>query len=143
MARLVGELSLGTVRPCRVFHRTLLRYVMALAIGLGSLLSFAQQPPKVFAPHKPIPPKVPKSLEQHEPGMPRSMVGGLWMIDANRKASMYLRNGLETSSITVTPSLYLSNGARFRLAPVTLEASGTAVISINDSLSQNGISPWA
>ncbi len=67
------------------------------------------------------------------------MVGGFWMIDANRKASIYLRNGLETSSITVTPSLYLSNGVRYKLSPVTLEASGTAVLSINDALQQKGI----
>src|SRR5439155_23064389 len=70
-------------------------------------------------------------------------VGGLWMIDANRKASIYLRNGLETSSLTATPSLYHSNGAKYQLAPVTLEASGTAVISVNEALRQKGISPWA
>jgi len=43
----------------------------------------------------------------------------------------------------VTPSLYLSNGAKYQLAPVTWEASGTAVISINEALRQKGISPWA
>lgn len=73
----------------------------------------------------------------------RSMVGGFWMIDANRKASIYLRNGLVMSSITVTPNVYLSNGARYRFSPVTIESSGTAVISINDGLSEQGISPWA
>jgi len=65
------------------------------------------------------------------------------MIDANRKASIYLRNGLETSSITVTPSLYLSNGVRYKLSQLTLEASGTAVLSINDALQEKGIAPWA
>lgn len=109
---------------------------------LIALASFAQQP-KVLAPHKPIAPKVPKSLEHHEPGVPRSMVGGFWMIDANRKASIYLKNDLETAPLTVTPSLYLSNGARYKLDPVTLEESGTAVISINEALAKHGISSWA
>ena len=71
------------------------------------------------------------------------MVGGFWRIDANRKASIYLRNALESSPIAVAPSLYLSNGTRYRLAPVTLEPSGTAVASINESLRLQGIPPWA
>lgn len=118
------------------------RFVIALSLfGLASALS-AQQT-KVLAPHKFIAPRVPKSLEQEHPRVPRSMVGGFWMIDANRKASISLKNGLDISSITVVPSLYLSNGVRYKLSPVTLEASGTSVISINDSLSQKGISSWA
>lgn len=65
------------------------------------------------------------------------------MIDANRKASITLKNGLKISSITVNPSLYLSNGLRYRLNPVTLDASGTAVININEALRKQGISSWA
>lgn len=116
--------------------------VLALTVLVFTSLMSAQEQ-KVLAPHKPIAPRVPKSREHHEPGVLRSMVGGFWMIDANRKASIYLRNGLETSSITVTPSVYLSNGARYRVAPVSIEASGTAVLSINDLLQQQGISSWA
>lgn len=64
------------------------------------------------------------------------------MIDANRKASIYLKNGLETSPLTVTPVLFLSNGARYALDPVTLDPSGTSVISINDGLASQGVAPW-
>lgn len=63
------------------------------------------------------------------------------MIDANRKASIYLKNGLETSPLTVTPVLFLSNGARYALDPVTLDPSGTSVISINDGLASQGVAP--
>ncbi|HEY6766413.1 MAG TPA: Ig-like domain-containing protein [Candidatus Sulfotelmatobacter sp.] len=115
----------------------------ALAFATLLTANLSAQQPKVMAPHKPIPPRVPRSLEREDPGVPRSMVGGFWMIDANRKASIYLKNGLETSSIAITPSLYLSNGVRYKLSPVTLEASGTAVVSINDALREKGISPWA
>jgi hypothetical protein len=71
------------------------------------------------------------------------MVGGFWMIDPNRKATIYLKNSLETSSLTVTPIIYLSNGARYSLAPVTIEPSGTAVVSINDALDKQGIASYA
>jgi hypothetical protein len=142
MARLVGNRSLRAVSFRTLFQKSI-RSCVILAIGFGNLLSFAQQPPRVLVPHKPIMPRVPKELERDEPGVPRSMVGGLWMIDANRKASIFLRNGLETSALTVRPSLYLSNGARYQLDPVKLEASETRVISINESLSQKGVSPWA
>ena len=65
------------------------------------------------------------------------------MIDANTKASLYLKNGLKTSSLTVTPSLYLSNGVRYALSPVTLEPSGVAVVDINQGLAEHGIAPYA
>src|SRR5258708_18703899 len=117
------------------------KYLAALIAVLGCTASLSAQQPKVLAPHKPIAPRVPKSQEREDLGVPRSMVGGFWMIDANRKASIYLRNGLESSSITVIPNLYLINGVRYNLSPVTLEASGTAVVSINDALRQKVIAP--
>jgi hypothetical protein len=126
--------------------RSSLRTTLILCALLSVLLfnlSAAAQRARILAPHRPIPPRVPTSVEHHEPGIPRSMVGGFWMIDANRKALLYLRNGLETSSITVTPSLFLSNGAKFKLKPVTLATSGTAVISINEALDKQGISSSA
>jgi hypothetical protein len=36
----------------------------------------------------------------------------LWMTNPNMKASLYLKNGLKTDSVAVTPILYLSNGTR-------------------------------
>ncbi|MCU1269955.1 MAG: hypothetical protein JWN74_1249 [Acidobacteriaceae bacterium] len=117
----------------------------AIILGLAVLFSpvVSAQQSKVLAPHKPIATRVLKSREHNPAGVARSMVGGFWTIDANRKASIYLRNGLEESPITVTPNLYLSNGVRVRLAPITIAAYETAVVSINDALRQQGIAPWA
>lgn len=75
--------------------------------------------------------------------MRQSATGGLWMTDTNWKASLYLKNGVKTDAITVTPLLYLSNGQRYALAPVTLEPSGTAVVDIGQSLASQGIAPYA
>jgi hypothetical protein len=71
------------------------------------------------------------------------MVGGLWMIDANFKSTIYIKNDVEIAPVTVRPILYLSNGKKVTLADVTLEPSGTATVSVNDGLNQKGISPWA
>src|SRR5258708_32253084 len=103
--------------------------------------SFAQQP-KVLVPHRPVPPRLPYTGKWHDPAVLRSMVGGLWMIDANFKFSIYLKNDIKVAPITVTPILYLSNGQRYQLQDVSLEPSGTAVISINQALSDQGIAPW-
>ena len=50
---------------------------------------------------------------------------------------------LQTDAITVTPVLYLSNGQRYPLSPVTLELSGTAVVDIGQGLESVGIAPYA
>jgi hypothetical protein len=71
------------------------------------------------------------------------MVGGFWMIDPNRKATIYIKNGLAELPLTVTPILFLSNGNRYALDAVTLEAAGTAVISINSALDMLGIASFA
>jgi hypothetical protein len=67
------------------------------------------------------------------------MVGGLWMTDANMKSAIYIRNVVETDSITTTPIVYLSNGNRYVLPDVNLEPAGVAIISINDELEKQGI----
>jgi len=118
--------------------RIFIASTLALALVPANLVA---QQSKVLAPHRQIAPLA--QSHHQEVLVPRSLVGGFWMIDANRKASIYLRNGLLTSSITVTPNLYLSNGVRYRLSSLTLEPSGVAVISINDGLSQHRISPRA
>jgi hypothetical protein len=120
--------------------RSLLFVFMATILFVHSLLG---QGPKVAAPHKPIAPRLTKEVESHAPVSVRSMVGGLWMIDANRKASIYLKNGVENAPIEVRPILYLSNGSRYTLLPITLEPAGNAVVSINDALRDLGIAPWA
>lgn len=61
---------------------------------LVTLTSLAQQP-KVLAPHRPIDPRVEKRSKWMMPQTPRSMIGGLWMTDANLKSSIYIRNVVE------------------------------------------------
>lgn len=115
---------------------------VAIAIGLLASTSFGQRT-KVLAPHKPIPPKAAKQIKGLTPAEQRSMVGGLWMTDANFKSSIYLRNGVETDPITVTPILHLSNGAKYTLGEVKVEPAGVAIIDINDGLAKLGISSFA
>jgi len=71
------------------------------------------------------------------------MVGGPWIIDANFKSSIYLKNVVETSPVTIKPVLYLSNGARYALPDVTLEPAGTAIVDINAGLQAHGIASYA
>jgi uncharacterized protein YjdB len=104
-------------------------------------LSLAQQL-KVMAPHKPVGPKLAKRLPLPPP-VPGSMVGGPWVIDGNFKSSIYLKNGVETDPVTITPVLYLSNGVRYTLPDVQLEPSGTAVVDLNAALQSLGIAPYA
>src|SRR6267154_3009090 len=117
-----------------------LTFSLFVAVSIPNV--FAQQP-KVMAPHKSIAPKVEKPIKWLTPAVPRTMVGGLWMIDANFKSSIYLRNVVETDPVTVTPILYLSNGVKYTLPDVTVEPAGVAIISINDALQKKGISSWA
>jgi hypothetical protein len=107
----------------------------------GAIL--AAQQPKVLAPHKPIAPKVDKPTKWLSPAAQRTMVGGLWMTDANFKSAIYLRNAVETDPVTVTPILHLSNGTKYTLPDVKLDPAGIAIININDSLQKQGISSWA
>lgn len=109
---------------------------------LVTLTSLAQQP-KVLAPHRPIDPRVEKRSKWMMPQTPRSMIGGLWMTDANLKSSIYIRNVVETDPVTVTPILWLSNGKQYTLPDATIDAAGVAIISINDALEQQGISQQA
>lgn len=113
-----------------------------LAICIFSASSLAQQP-KVLAPHKPVAPQLPFTGKWRDPAVLRSMVGGLWMTDANFKSLIHIKNDLKVAPLTVTPILYLSNGQRYQLDSVKLAPSGTAVISVNDALAAQGIAPYA
>lgn len=116
--------------------------IRALAVAALLATNLSAQQPKVLAPHRPVAPRVanPKS---HSPDVLRSVVGTLWMIDANFKSTIYLKNNVETSAITVTPILYLSNGTKYAFADVELEAAGTATISVNAELAKKNIASWA
>jgi hypothetical protein len=123
-------------------HIWLFCTVLVLLFGLVSL-AFAAQQPKVLAPHRPLAPRLEKRLPWSLPTVRQSATGGLWMTDANWKAALYLKNGLKTDPITVTPILYLSNGLRVPLSPVTLEPSGTTIVDIGKGLESVGIAPYA
>jgi len=116
--------------------------VLALAFALVFVPFCVAQQPKVPAPHKPVSPRL-TPPQRFGPPLHQSAVGGLWMTDANMKASLYLKNTMKTNPVVVTPSLYLSNGVRYMLSPVTLEPSGTAIVDINQSLAQQGVAPYA
>jgi len=113
--------------------------LMALLASVSSL--FAQN--KVPAPHRAIPARVNKKIDWSKRATPRSMVGGLWMTDANFKSSIYLRSVVETDPVTVTPILWLSNGMKYTLPDVTIEPAGVAIIDINAGLQSKGVSSWA
>jgi hypothetical protein len=109
---------------------------------LCSIAGQAQQP-KVLAPHKPVAPRIEKPIGPPPTPKLQTSVGGFWMTSAYFKSALYLKNGLKTGPLTVTPALYLSNGVRLPLAPVTMEPSGTAVVNINQALADKGISSYA
>lgn len=114
---------------------------MLTAVGLISFV--AAQQTKVLAPHRNIPQRIDKKIDWSKKATMRSMIGGLWMTDANFKSSIYLRSVVETDPITVTPILWLANGAKYTLPNVTLDPAGIAIIDINAGLQSQGISPWA
>jgi Bacterial Ig-like domain (group 2) len=117
--------------------------LFALASTILLAANLAAQQTKVLAPHRPIPPRVNKKIDWSKSATRRSMVGGLWMTDANFKSSIYLRSVVETDSVTVTPILRLANGTKYTLPDVTLEPAGIAIIDINAGLQSKGISYWA
>ena len=117
----------------------------SVAVGFAlAALNLSSQRPKVLAPHVPVPPAVPASqMRPMAAGQARSLVGGLWMTDANFKSSIFLKNLVETSAVTVTPVLHLSNGTEYILNHVTLAPSDTAIVDINAALQAQGIAPYA
>lgn len=56
--------------------------VVALS-ALALTLSISAQQAKVLAPHRPIPKRINKKIDWSKKATQRSMVGGLWMTDAN------------------------------------------------------------
>jgi len=126
---------------------------MSLRSSLSILAVFAfaaltpglhAQQPKVLAPHRPVDPIITPRPNWSVPmKTPRSMVGGLWMIDANFRSTIYLKNDVKNAPVTVTPVLYLSNGKSYVLPDVNLDPSGTAIVNINDALARQGIASWA
>jgi hypothetical protein len=124
-------------------HPSVLRAsVLALLITLFSFVSFGQEA-KVLAPHKHALPLLPYTGKWHKAATLRSMVGGPWIVDANFKSSIYIKNSIKMAPLTVTPILYLSNGRRYQLLDVKLEPAGVAVVNVNQALADQGLAPWA
>lgn len=108
---------------------------------LGSRPTTAQVVP-VLAPHKPVTPRATQQFPLPPP-VPGSLRGGPWFIDNNYKSSVYIRNGVETSSITVSPVLYLSNGNQYTLPDISIKAAGNATLDIGSALDTLGIASYA
>ncbi len=119
------------------------RPLAILISALAFAFPLSAQQAKVLAPHTPTPPKLAQPVKWHDPAVRRSVVGGLWTVDANLKSTIYIKNNVETDAIRVTPILYLSNGRRYPLQEVKLEPAGTAKVSINQALGDQGIASWA
>jgi hypothetical protein len=125
--------------PC--FSSALRTPALALTFALLALPCLAQQP-KVPAPHRSVPPKAEKPIPLPA-AVPGSIVVGPWMVDANFKSTIYLNNLVQTSAVSVTPVLYLSNGTKFTLSPIQLAPAGISVIDVNAALQNLGIAPYA
>lgn len=113
--------------------------LIQLAFCTGLTLSAIAEETPVLAPHRPIAPQVSSQKPWHSHSEARSMVGGPWKTDANFKSRLYIKNDVQTSSLLITPILYLSNGAHYTLPDILLEPAGTSVIDINDALRQQSI----
>ncbi len=111
--------------------------LLAVALGCSAVPGAAQQV-KVLAPHDPVPPKATRSspLPASTAG---SVVGGPWMVDTSFTATVYIKNLLETSAVTVTPVLYLSNGTQYILPPMKLDPAGISTIDVGTALAHLGI----
>jgi hypothetical protein len=101
----------------------------------------AAQRPRVLAPHDPIAPEAKNRVPVAR--VAGTIAAGPWIVDSHFRSTIFLKNSVETSTITVTPVLHFSDGSEHRLAAVQLEASGTAKIDINAGLDTLGISPNA
>jgi len=126
------------------FGRIVLRAALiAVTISVPLVTSSAPRT-KVLAPHEPIAPRVPKDKELPLPSAKLgSVVGGPWMVDANFKSAIYIKNVVEVYPVTVTPILYLSNGARYALPELKIEPAGTAVVDVNAALDSLGLASYA
>ena len=89
--------------------RTLGFVLIAVVLSLFNVNLCAQQA-RVLAPHKPVTPKIDKPSPSPRALMLRSLVGGFWKVGPDLKATIHLSNDVTTSSISVTPILYLSSG---------------------------------
>jgi hypothetical protein len=61
------------------------------------------------------------------------------MTDGSMRSRIHITNNLVISSLSVTPVLWLANGTRLPLPPIDLQPSGTAIVSVNQALTDQDI----
>jgi hypothetical protein len=87
----------------RNIHRIARNAVAAFTMSAVALVSIAQRP-KVLAPHDPVPPRMDKDKQPPlPPAKAGSVVGGPWMIGADLKSTIYIKN-LSVNSDSLSPA---------------------------------------
>ena len=117
--------------------------VLTLLVFGFPLTCSAQSDIPVLGPHKPIAPRISAALFANQATMPRTIVGGPWLLDPNMKSTLFLHNNNEVTAFLATPVLYLSNGRQITLPAVSVGPAATVTVSIGDSLLGQGIAPYA
>ena len=72
-------------------------------------------------------------------GLPKTlqtMTSGLWRVDEGFVSTIQVRNLRTADSITVTPTLYMADGTSYPLSMVTLAASESQTINVNEALAK-------
>jgi hypothetical protein len=126
------------------YRRVLAGFVIASFTASSIALFSAPLQPRVVVPHRHVPQRLANPIAFSEPEVERSLIDALRMKDRNLLSVIFLKNSLVASPLQVSsPALYLGNGTKIPLAPIKLEAAGVAVVSIGQSLADNGIAPNA
>lgn len=126
------------MKPCS--SRWLICFSSSLLPFLLYSFSAAAQQPKVLAPHDPVPPRATRAVPLPA-AKPSSIVGGPWMVDANFRSTIQIKNDVETSAVSISPILYVSSGAKYTLPDVRLDPAGVAIVDVNAALQNLGIAP--
>jgi len=66
--------------------------------------------------------------------MPQTVVCGLWRTDGDFHSRIFIKNALMVAGLAVTPTLYMTDGTPFQLAPIEIPMSGEATLDINAAI---------
>lgn len=119
----------GLAIPISVRTEMQKAFCATAAVIALTIISFGQE-----STHKgPQPDKreVPRTVEN---AVPQTLGGALWRIDHLYKATLRIKNHVQTFPITVTPVLYFADGTKYPLTPIKLAPSGVATVDINHEL---------
>jgi hypothetical protein len=70
-------------------------------------------------------------------------MGGVWMTGPSLHSTLHLKNLIESSPVTITPVLHVSNGKSLIFHPVTIGAGAVTVVDINAGLDGLGLASYA